>query len=420
MIEINPDCRNYILKLSGLFKSQDKDIGILFDLICEKSLLSAIEMLSSLEIELFTLKAPSIFMSIMERQSPAVFQLFKESLKIEARSKIIWETLLLLDQSSLHVIIFKVKFLNFIEKNVDAMSLIDASIIIYPESIDLLMLKAHVQKAMELFEQADNTILSVKDKISFDKFCVSKVAKYLIRYGSISEAQELIGKFVQKPNQKERMGDLHEMQAVWYLIEMADRLFKDEKLLFAACFYRKIELIFAEFIDDQLDFHGYSLRRMSFIEYINFLRFLDNELKKSEILKRAQIGLSQCLMKLTFSEDKIDSLSSTLKETSISAPFDDDVTSHIDFLRNLCLNQKNLHDYLHHICDNLMFYHPEDINALNTCLKIAMNLNAFLTVQKLALKLIKMSVNISDEIVNQINQHRCDDTSLWDFVPFLG
>ena len=97
------------------------------------------------------------------------------------------------------------------------------------------------------------------------------------------------------------MADLHEMQAVWYLIEMGNRLRKDGKFWTLPVFIENWAR-FEEFIDDQLDFHAYSLRKMSFVEYI---KFWDSWIisSKVDILKEAQIGLSECLMTLMDSEE---------------------------------------------------------------------------------------------------------------------
>ena len=210
-------------------------------------------MLSLVDMSVFSSKIGSTFQLAMEQRSPAIFQLFKEILKDHSRRNLIWTTLLQMDQKSLHVIIFKAKYLNFVNDKSEALALINSAIVSHPgSSNDLILIKAHIQKNITSPNDINDTVSSIKNSIARDKFSVSKVAKYMIRYGSVFEAQEMIGNFIQKLNLTERMGDLHEMQAVWYLMEMGDRLFKDGNILYSACFYRKIELIFAEFIDDQI------------------------------------------------------------------------------------------------------------------------------------------------------------------------
>ncbi len=362
--------------------------------------------------------SPSI---LVGPQSPAIFQLFKEVLIDDSRRNVIWDTLNQLDQSNLHVIIFKVKYLSFIGNNNDALNVINFAIESHPDYNDFALLKAHVQKHMDSKKDAIETVAKIKNLMINDKFSASKVAKYMIRYGSISEAQEIMSKFIQKPNQKERMGDLHEMQAVWYLIEMGDRLFEDKKFLHAACFYHKIELIFAEFIDDQLDFHGYCLRRMSFIEYMNFLKFLDSQLKTSDILKRALIGVSRCLIIMADNNSDINFLTDKLNATDISLTFDDDISNLLEHFRSLLSNQKDCDDYLHCICNNLMANHPEDVDALQEALKISNRADSLLTSQKLSMKLLEKGIVISEAIIDRINSHRRTEIeSLWQQVPLLN
>lgn len=268
LIEINPDCRKYINQIIQVYKHQNKDIYSLFDFIKKKSLLAAVEMLNLVDFVVFKAKINETFNAIIERGSTATFQLFKENLKDKERCKLIFEVLLLLDQSQLAVMIFKAKYYSFIGDHSSALEIINLIETSKKDSSELFLMKANIQKHMGSVNQANETIYNASESVMKDKFSASKSAKYLIRYGSISKAQEILGSFIQKLNLKDRMDDLHEMQAVWYLIEMADRLFKDGNILHAACFYRKIESIFEDFIDDQLDFHGYALRRMAFVEYI--------------------------------------------------------------------------------------------------------------------------------------------------------
>ena len=409
------------MKAHELYTIQGKNVESLFDSISEKSLLAAVEMLSMVSIDIFKSKLDSTFKSVMEKGSPASFQLFKDVLRNEDRRNLIWECLLQLNQNDLPVILFKAKYFSFVEDFDAALTLINSAIDSYPENNDLIMLKAHILKKMKNLTEANISLVNIKDSIASDKFSVSKAAKYMIRYGSISEAQGIMGKFIQKPNQKERMADLHEMQAVWYLIEMGNRLRKDGKFLNAACFYRKIELVFEEFIDDQLDFHAYSLRKMSFVEYIKFLRFLDNQLKKSDILKEAQIGLSECLMTLMDPEGDIDSLTKKLIGSSISSDFEDDLTVHLDYFRSLLATSKSASDYLHRICVNMLSNHPEDKDVLHCCLKISLKLGAMLSAQKIAIKLLENGGSVPDEVIDRINNYRAAQVdSLWKHVPLLN
>lgn len=404
-----------------LYAAQNKEVAPVFDAIKEKSLLAGVEMLSIVDDEIFRSRAPSVFKSILERGSPATFQLFKDVLRREDRREIIWETLLQLNQEDLSVIIFKAKYLVLVEDYSNALSLIESAIACNAANTDLVLIKAHIQKRMGLSSAAANdTMLKIKDSVASDKFSVSKMAKYLIRYGSISEAQEMMGKFIQKPNQQERMADLHEMQAVWYLIEMADRQFKDGNKLSAACFYRKIVLIFDELNDDQLDFHGYALRRMSFIEYMKFLRFLDGELKTSEVLKRAHIGLCRCLLNMTSESDQVDSLAKQLDLANISSQFSDDLSALSEYIRSLLSSPKSVSEYLHRICNTLIQTHSEDTVVIQTVLDVALKFDMKLCAQKLVIKLLQKGVSVSDNVIESINKQRLEPNSLWQHVPLLN
>lgn len=276
MVHLNPDSREYLKLIFSVYTAQEKNISDLFDEILSLSLLAAIEFLSFLDDKMFESKVEVILSGLFSKGkgSPAIFELLKVHLdNSPSKRDIIWNFVLgLEDQFDVALIIFKAKFLAHTGDFVKALEVVDTGILGNPEISDLYLLKASIQKESKNSPQALDTIMSKSDLLSKDKFSASKMAKYQIRYGSIQTSQSILGEFIQKPSQGEKMNDLHDMQAVWYLIEMGDRLAADGNVLDAACFYRKIETIFEDFIDDQLDFHGYSLRRMSYVEYIKYKR----------------------------------------------------------------------------------------------------------------------------------------------------
>lgn len=419
LIDINPDCKEYAEKLLCLYELQGKDVRDCFKLIKSKSIFAAIELLYKMDFDLYASEAPEIIEKLISSGSPATFQLFRECVKDENRRKIIWDSICLLDQNLESVQTFKSKYLCETGNYKDALQGLDNSLS-NSENKDHILFKAHILK-----KKGDTGIIcadldKIKDSVAGDKFSISKISKYFIRYGSIHEAQELMGKFIQKPNLKEKMADLHEMQAVWYLIEMADRFNSDGKPIIAACFYRKIQLIFEEFLDDQLDFHGFSLRRMSFIEYISFLRFLDSDLKKAEVLKRAHIGICKCLLQLSSCNDEMDQIIETLNAVSVDSRYADDLSSHLDYFRVTLQSSKLISELLTKICNSLLENHAQDLAALDTVLNVTLHLKQLLSAQKIAQSILELGGSISDEIVAAINSNRIVDDSLWTCVPLLN
>lgn len=214
---------------------------------------------------------PKLLEDLLLKGSPAVFSLFKRYFDDAEKRQVIWnsiEAFIQRDDLKIASLCFAANFHSVTGKQEDALKYVDQLTSIQPDQNDHLLLKAKILKRSDKSTDAVQVLAPAIESFLNDKFSASKVAKYQLRFGSIAKGQEIISSFIQKPTFQEKIGDLHEMQAIWYLIEMADRLMKEGKYLDAACFYRRIEMIFEEFIDDQLDFHGYSIRRMSFVDYI--------------------------------------------------------------------------------------------------------------------------------------------------------
>ena len=271
LLDINPDCREYIEMLVKCNRDQGKSILPLFEETMQKSPLAAVEFLDHLKQEEFSQFAPKLLEYFLAKGSPAVFSLFKRYLADSERRHVIWDSIsafLTREDLKTASLAFAANFQSLIWNQEEALKHVDQLIVLQPDQKDHLLLKARILKRDEKSSDAVALLESEIETFLKDKFSASKVAKYQLRHGSIPKGQEIIASFIQKPTLQEKIGDLHEMQAIWYLSEMANRLVREGKNLEAACFYRKIEMIFDEFIDDQLDFHGFSIRKMSFVDYI--------------------------------------------------------------------------------------------------------------------------------------------------------
>ncbi len=271
LLDINPDCRDYIDLLLKCFQGQGKSILSLFEEVLQKSSLAAVEFLGHLGQEEFRQCAPRLLEDLVAKGSPAVFSLFKRYYTASERKEVIWNTIVDLMQKEEFKIASLTFAANFESSNghqEEALKYVNELIDLQLERQDHLLLKAKILKRSNEPTKAVSILELETEAFLKDKFSASKVAKYQLRHGSIVKGQDIIASFIQKPTLQEKIGDLHEMQATWYLIEMADRMAREGKHLEAACFYRKIEMIFDEFVDDQLDFHGFSIRKMSFVDYI--------------------------------------------------------------------------------------------------------------------------------------------------------
>ena len=149
------------------------------------------------------------------------------------------------------------------------------------------------------------------------------------------------------------------------------------------------------------------------------MRFLDNTMKTSEILKRAHLGFSQCILVLTENENDIEKLTTNLEVSTLSIEFEDDLSTHLEYFRTLLLSKKGIEETLLRLQSKLLSFNPEDLDVMQICLKISIRQGALLSAQKLSLKLLEQGYTISDNIVELINVEHAKNDSLWQNVPQL-
>ena len=142
-------------------------------------------------------------------------------------------------------------------------------------------------------------------------------------------------------------------------------------------------------------------------------------MKTSEILKRAHLGLSQCILVLTENENDIEKLTTNLEVSTLSIEFEDDLSTHLEYFRTLLLSKKGIEETLLRLQSKLLSFNPEDLDVMQICLKISIRQGALLSAQKLSLKLLEQGYTISDNIVELINVEHAKNDSLWQNVPQL-
>lgn len=410
--------------LVATYTAQNRDPSSLFDMVYEKSLLMAVEFLALLNDEAFANRLPTVLHALLKKGSPATFKLFKKYLQCPVKEKVIVAALDAFSSAepSSAAALFAAKYHASAERFDQALDIVNVAMQNDTDISDLCLAKAQILRKLGKGSEALCTLTAEPSNLMQDKFGASKIAKCYLRDGQFERAQELLASFVHKPTMKDKIGDLHEMQATWYLIEMGDRLYAEGKYLYAACFYRKIETVFNEFIDDQLDFHGYSLRRMSFVEYVKFLRFLDDELLTAKVFGRALVGLASCILALSPDDSGSEKLSKAFKELSVKdfaeQGFLDDIGTHMEHVRGLVSTAKTGEEACTRISAMLLKHHSEDMDAVRVCLKIALKRDALLLAQKLALRLKRAGQPV-DIATERLDAHR-ESESMWEAVPLFS
>lgn len=156
-----------------------------------------------------------------------------------------------------------------------AMENVDKAIELSPKAAEYQMTKARIWKhygnpvkAAEEMEKA--RLLDEKDR-----YINSKAAKYQLRNNENDKALDNMSKFTRNETVGGAMGDLHEMQCVWYLTEDGEAYLRQKKLGLALKRLHAVYNIFDAWQEDQFDFHSFSLRKGMIRAYVDMVRWED-------------------------------------------------------------------------------------------------------------------------------------------------
>ncbi|KAK5054697.1 hypothetical protein LTR84_001589 [Exophiala bonariae] len=210
-----------------------------------------------------------------------------------------------------------------LSRNLDkALEYADKLIQLDPKSVDYHAVKARsykhkgdLEKAAELMDQAR----SLDEK---DRAINTKCAKYQLRSDQNEKALDTASKFTQNKTGGP-LGDLIDMQCVWYLTEDGKSYLRQRKLGLALKRFHQILAIFDVWQDDQFDFHNFSLRKGMIRAYIDMLRWEDR-LREHPFFSSAAIAAVRAYILLSDNPDLVhgpimDTVNGTGKSGEVSA-----------------------------------------------------------------------------------------------------
>lgn len=175
---------------------------------------------------------------------------------------------------------------------------INKALEIKPEQVEFHMALARIykhagnlQKAMEKMDEARNF-----DKK--DRYINTKCAKYQLRNDHNEEALETMSLFTRNDAHGGPLGDLLEMQCVWFITEDGESYLRQSKFGLALKRFHAILKIFEDWTDDQFDFHSFSLRKGQIRSYVEMLRWEDT-LRSHPFFTRAALGAIRAYIMLS-------------------------------------------------------------------------------------------------------------------------
>ena len=108
-----------------------------------------------------------------------------------------------------------------------------------------------------------------------DRYINTKCAKYQLRNDENQTALDTMGMFTRKEAVGGPLGDLLEMQCVWYLTEDGESYLRQGKLALAFKRFQQVYNIFDTWTEDQFDFHSFSFRKGMIRAYVDMIRWED-------------------------------------------------------------------------------------------------------------------------------------------------
>ena len=175
----------------------------------------------------------------------------------------------------------------------EALAAINEAIEHTPTVPDLYLFKAKIYKHQQLIDKAAETAKEARLLDLGDRYLNNKASKYLLRNNQIAETEEVMAVF-----SKEKANELnvHDMQSMWYELELAEALYRREEFAKSAEEFRWIEKHIIEMFEDQYDFHFYCFRKINLNSYVDFMAFEDTLYSHKNFL-RAGMGLIRIYLK---------------------------------------------------------------------------------------------------------------------------
>lgn len=152
---------------------------------------------------------------------------------------------------------------------------IDKLIELSPKTYDYHMTKARILKHNGDPSGASKAMSHARDLDTKDRYINTKCAKYLLRNDESEQAIDMMSKFTRNEVVGGPLGDLTDMQSIWYLTEDGEAYARKADYGLALKRFHTVFDIFDVWQEDQFDFHSFSLRKGQIRAYIDTIRWED-------------------------------------------------------------------------------------------------------------------------------------------------
>ena len=170
-----------------------------------------------------------------------------------------------------------------------AMEAIEQAIEKDPKSVDFCMTKARILKNYGDIQEASKVMEEARALDERDRYINTKSAKYKLRNNENEAALETMKMFTRNEAVGGPLGDLIDMQCMWFLTEDGESFLRQKRLGLALKRFTSILNIFEVWQEDQYDFHSFSIRKGQIRAYIDMVRWQDH-LRNHPFFTRAAVS----------------------------------------------------------------------------------------------------------------------------------
>ena len=166
-----------------------------------------------------------------------------------------------------------------------------------PDSTDFHMTHARILKHSGALDRASTTMDHARSLDTRDRYINTKAAKYQLRHDQNDTALATLSKFTRAEAAGGALGDLVDMQAVWYLLADGSSQLRQQRLGPALKRFAQVGAAFDTWQEDQFDFHSFALRKGQARAYVAMLRWQD-ALRAHPYFARAALGAIEAYVRL--------------------------------------------------------------------------------------------------------------------------
>lgn len=157
-----------------------------------------------------------------------------------------------------------------------AMEYVNKGIELVPENVEFHMTKARIWKHYGNTEKASETMDKARNLDLRDRYINTKAAKYQIRNDETAKSLETLGLFTRNDSPGGPLSDLLDMQCVWFMTEDGEAQVRKGNVGLALKRFHTVYNIFDVWVEDQFDFHSFTLRKGQIRAYVDMIRWEDH------------------------------------------------------------------------------------------------------------------------------------------------